>query len=575
MKKILWLTLFLSLTACFDPLPVPAPRLHSSTMIPSGTSEFLIEGQYLFPEKVQIAGQDAQILAINPNGTSVKVKLTSPLKTGTYSLKVDNSNLSATAKAGITVLETGDVFKETDYNNESTHNQYILDGGGLLAFKPDASNRSAVLAAIAAANFSVTQTQEPLVPGSTSVCGQTITLLKDDSPGRSVIDGLNELQRRLGQLEPGIIFDLNAKYVANSPSAGLSQALGNPTKTVQLQNQPRAIPNDLHLARVAVIDSGVKQNHPVFGIGGTGNLIDVAAARNFTTEGTVTDVDDLAGERDPKGTLVNALNNVGHGTAVTGMVGATILQTFAPAATSYAAEMDKLIVPIKACEGSAGRCRNSSVILGVCYAISLNTGATPVKIINLSLGGKYPSSMLLSALQDASERDMTIVTSAGNNGTDLSKPPNYPANYSLPSSGSYDAIPGLISVASVEPDPSLPGSFKPSDFSSVAQSVTISGIGVVQGVAANQLIAGIGALRIFSGTSFSAPQVSAAASLYYAKYVGTDIDPITPNLQLPTPQSFKQKLIATAIPPGTAPLQNCTPEKCGAGLLNIAGILTP
>jgi Subtilase family len=567
MKKTLCLILTLCLTACFDPISSP-PQLHPSTLISSTSTEFKIEGRNLFPVKVLIGTQNASILETDPTGAWVKVKIANPLKTGTYSLRVDNSDLSATVKAGIGVLNTTETFPESEYNLETSPRKYILDGGGLLAFKPDLANRTAVLDAITRAGFSITQTQEPLVPGSKGVCGQTMVLLSDNIASRSVIESLNALQRSLESLEPGVVFDLNAKFVVDSPSAGISQNI-TPDTSTPAPKQPRAIPADLHLARVAVIDSGTV-NHPIFSIGGTGNLIDFAAARNFTKEGDATDVTDLATERNAEGTLLSPINNVGHGTAVAGMVGATILNTFSPGATLYTPQMDKLIVPIKACEGSAGRCRNSSVILGVCYAISLNSNPNPVKVINLSLGSKYPSSMLLSALNDASERGMTIVTSAGNKGTDASRPPNYPANFSLTEVGSYDAIPGLISVASVEPVVTpVPNTYQASGFSSIAASVTISGIGVVKAVAANQLFPDINALKVFSGTSFSAPQVSAAASLYYAKYVGMpDINPI----------AFKQKLIASAIPPSaaTAPfLQPCAPEKCGAGMLNIAGILTP
>ncbi len=568
MKKTLSLILTLCLTACFDPISSP-PQLHSSTLISSTSTEFRIEGRNLFPVKVLIGTQNASILENDPTGAWVKVKIANPLKTGTYSLRVDNSDLSATAKTGIGVLDIAETFPESDYDLESSRSKYILEGGGLLAFKPDLANRSAVLDAIAAAGFSITQTQEPLVPGSTSVCGQAMVLLSDNTASRSVIEGLNALQKSLESLEPGIVFDLNAKFVADSPSAGISQNITSNTSS-QTPAQARAIPADLHLARVAVIDSGIV-NHPIFSIGGTGNLIDFAAARNFTKEGNATDVTDLATERNADGSLASPTNNVGHGTAVAGMVGATILNTFAPAATVYTPQMDKLVVPIKVCEGKAGRCRNSSVILGVCYAISLNTGENPVKVINLSLGSKYPSSMLLSALNDASERGMTIVTSAGNKGTDVSRPANYPANFGLSEVGSYDAIPGLISVASVEPFVGpIANTYQASDFSSVAASVTISGIGVVKAVAGNQLFPDVNALKLFSGTSFSAPQVSAAASLYYAKYVGMpDINPI----------AFKQKLIASAIPPNVPTpmpkLQPCAPEKCGAGILNIAGILTP
>ena len=560
MKKIIWLILMLSLTACLRPVVNLAPRLYPSTLVSSSSTEFLIEGQQLFPLSVLIAGQATQILETDPNGTFVKVKILAALPSGTYALQVNNTGASATLQAGITIFELADVLSEADYGAVSTRNQYILGSGGLLAFKPNA-NRVAVLAAIAAANFSVTQTQEPFVLNSSSVCGQTLVVLADNTIGRSVIDGLNALQRSLATLEPDVIFDLNAKYIADEPSAGLSQMPALESASVP-SVRPAAIPTDLRTARVAVIDSGVSP-HPIFAISGGGNFIDTAAARNFTSEGTITDVSDLATERSADGTPITS-SMVGHGTAVAGVIGSTILKTFAPMASAYTAQMDKMIVPIKTCEGAAGRCRNSSVVMGVCYAISLNTGSSPVKIINLSLGSKYPSSLLFSALTEASARGMSIITSAGNKGLVVSKPPNFPANHSIAAQGSFEAISGLISVASVEQIPATT-IFKASDFSSEASSVSISANGVVQSLAANNLSLSPTALRVFSGTSFSAPQVSAAASLYYAQNTGLAV----------TPQTFKQKLLSTAIPSGTANFQSCPSKKCGAGLLNIVGILAP
>ncbi len=557
MKKIIWLILMLGLTACLRPVVNLAPKLHPSTLVSSSSTEFLIEGQQLFPQSVLIAGQATQILETDPNGTFVKVKILSAIPSGTYTLQVNNTAANTTLQAGITVLELADVLSEADYGAVSTRNQYILGSGGLLAFKPNA-NRTAVLAAIGAANFSVTQTQEPFVLNSSSVCGQTLVVLADNTIGRSVIDGLNALQRSLATLEPDVIFDLNAKYIADEPSSGLSQML---SLEVVPEVRPAAIPTDLSTARVAVLDSGVSP-HPVFAIFGGKNFIDTAAARNFTSEGTMTDVSDLATERSADGTPITS-SMVGHGTAVAGVIGATILKTFAPMASAYTAQMDKMIVPIKTCEGAAGRCRNSSVVMGVCYAISLNTGSSPVKIINLSLGSKYPSSLLFSALTEASARGMSIITSAGNKGLVVSKPPNFPANHSLAAQGSFEAVSGLISVASVEQIPATT-IFRASDFSSEASSVSVSANGVVQSLAANNLSPPT-ALRVFSGTSFSAPQVSAAASLYYAQNIGLAV----------TPQTFKQKLLSTAIPSGTANFQSCLSTKCGAGLLNIAGILVP
>jgi hypothetical protein len=52
--------------------------------------------------------------------------------------------------------------------------------------------------------------------------------------------------------------------------------------------------------------------------------------------------------------------------------------------------------------------------------------------------------------------------------------------------------------------------------------------------------------------------------LYYATFHGQA------NI---SPQSFKQKLISSAVP--YAAVQGCTLKKCGAGLPNITGILSP
>jgi hypothetical protein len=564
MRKFV-LVLLLLCVSCFRPSVNTAPRLRSSVFVASGTSEFRIEGQGLFATAVQVAGQSTQILEIDPNGQYVRIQLNTPLPSGTYSLQVTTATQTLNAPNGITVLEVSDVFSESDFGSLATRNQYILGSGGLLAFKPGA-NRAAVTSAINAANFSVLQTQEPLVPGSSSVCGQTMVLLSDNITNRSVLDGLNALQQSLESLEAGVVFDLNAKYVADEPSADTHNAtLDTAAESRSIPATPLNLPADLSKARVAVIDSGVNVNHSLFTIQGGLNVLDIAAARNFTAEGNSTDVSDLATERTADGLPITS-SNLGHGTAVAGIVASTIQESINPALTIFTnTQLNKHIVPIKACEGSAGRCKNSSVVLAVCYAISLNQGTTPVKVINLSLGSKYPSSLLLSALNDAAQRGMTLVSSAGNKGMVSSKPPNFPANYSIASSGSFDAVAGLISVGSVELVPSTT-TYQASGFSSQAPSVTVSANGVVNMIVANNTSSSQMNWRVFSGTSFSAPVVSAAASLYYAKYAGAaGINPV----------AFKQKLVSTALLSGTATFQACPASKCGAGLLNITGILTP
>jgi subtilisin family serine protease len=376
------------------------------------------------------------------------------------------------------------------------------------------------------------------------------------------LEGLNALQRALAALDDDVAFELNAEYIADEPSAGQTSAgFSNTTPRPQSQIQPRVIPEDLKKARVAVIDSGVNP-HSIFAIPNGGNFIDMEAARNFSSEGAPNEVLDTAIERAADGAPISN-SNVGHGTAVAGLVGSTMLRLAAPGSIGYTSQLDKLLVPIKACEGAVGRCRNSSVVQAVCYAVSLNTGNTPVKVINLSLGSKYPSSLLYGALSEASARGMSIIASAGNKGLAVNQPLNYPAHYSLSVAGQHKAISGLVSVASVEP--SANGTLAASGFSSQADSVNISALGRTEALAANSLNLPVEP-RVFSGTSFSAPQVSAAASLYYAQNFG--VAGITPD-------TFKQKLLSSATPSGTQNVQACAPNKCGVGLLNIPKLLAP
>jgi subtilisin family serine protease len=242
----------------------------------------------------------------------------------------------------------------------------------------------------------------------------------------------------------------------------------------------------------------------------------------------------------------------GHGTAVAGIVVSTIRNTF-PAGLESAAG---LIVPVKVCETTASNtnlCRSSSITLGVCYAASLSSSTRPVKVMNLSVGSKQPSSLLHSALEEASSRGISLITSAGNQGLDVDKPANYPAFYSVDLPGQHNAIPGLMAVGSVKSTAGIPT--VPSDFSSEGAWVSLSAPGEGLDLAS---AAGINSFFQKPGTSFSAPQVAATALMLRAQSPALSIDAV------------KAKLISSV-----TPVAGCVATKCGAGVLNVKGALAP
>jgi subtilisin family serine protease len=123
---------------------------------------------------------------------------------------------------------------------------------------------------------------------------------------------------------------------------------------------------------------------------------------------------------------------------------------------------------------------------------------------------------LLTAVQTVQDEhpEVLIVASAGNNGTDV---PMYPA-----------AIPAVIGVAALQAD------LTPADWSSFGDWVTCSAVGVgiastfVPGVederGGSTQKFGPNAWAIWSGTSFSAPQIAGTV----ARYCQLSLNPITP-----------------------------------------------
>jgi len=206
---------------------------------------------------------------------------------------------------------------------------------------------------------------------------------------------------------------------------------------------------------IAVLDSGVNSAHP-----------------------------DLSGRVLPGYDFVNndsdAGDDFGHGTAVAGTLVARGNNGLGVAGVAYGCS----VLPVKVMD-QFGSASHSTIALGIEYAVQ--HGA---RIVNLSLGGDWPSSTLQNAINYAWSNNVVVVAAAGNNGSTV---PQYPG-----------ACEHVLAVASSEPDDSR------SPFSNYGSYVALFAPGDDIWTTQKDLANPYGAWR---GTSFSSPVVAAVAAL--------------------------------------------------------------
>lgn len=151
---------------------------------------------------------------------------------------------------------------------------------------------------------------------------------------------------------------------------------------------------------VAVVDTGVDATHPDL----QGQLLP--------------GYDFLNDDADPD-------DDNGHGTRMSGIVGAACNNGEGVCGVAPGA----MVIPIKSLDAQ-GYGPYSAVANGIVYAV--DHGA---RVVNLSLVGTAPSSILQAAVDYAVAHDVVVVAAAGNYGTDA---PGYPA-----------AAPGAVAVAAI------------------------------------------------------------------------------------------------------------------------------
>ena len=163
---------------------------------------------------------------------------------------------------------------------------------------------------------------------------------------------------------------------------------------------------------IAVLDTGLKMNHPEFA-----GRIWVNTAE--TSDGTDTDsnnfIDDINGwdfindDNDPT-------DNEGHGTNVAGIIAATGNNAIGYTGIDWKCKIMPLKVLNNENEGFY-----SNTIAGINYAVSKG-----VKIINISIAGTDESTLFEDAINNAYNNNVIVIVSMGNANTDVVR---YPAAY--------------------------------------------------------------------------------------------------------------------------------------------------
>jgi thermitase len=251
---------------------------------------------------------------------------------------------------------------------------------------------------------------------------------------------------------------------------------------------------------VAVVDSGVSQTHP-----------------------------DLQGKVLPGYDFLNdhpePVDEVGHGTAVAGIIGAR----GGDGSGITGVAMDTMILPVKV--GSVDGSPISAIAAGTVWAV--DQGA---HVINLSLGSDFPSEALHDAMRYAYERGVPVIAAAGNEPTSISYPGAYPETISVGASTAWGTLTGFTSRAN-RVDIVAPGTSVLTTWSGGPEGDTWAHV---------------------TGTSFAAPMVSGTVALLLA---------LDPALSI---EGLRSLVTETAIPVGDP-----DPEPgAGAGQLDAGAALS-
>jgi hypothetical protein len=318
---------------------------------------------------------------------------------------------------------------------------------------------------------------------------------------------------------------------------------------------------------VAVVDNGIRFDHPAMGTGATSNIThdgynfvtagDRLPAAEPVCQGGTTTLPEAGPGADPTQPddlfwtgscwFRNTLGN--HGLHVAGTIGAVGNDGVGVAGLNWQVS----IRPVRVLD-ITGSGSYFDIAQGVLYAAGLPaaSGTTTVQapsraaIINMSLGGSASAPILANAITAATNAGSLIVASAGNG---ESSSPSYPAAY-----------PEVLAVSAVGPDLSI------SSYTNVGGNVSLAAPGGnfrssgTSGVVSSvwDYVNNVPSYAYYEGTSMSVPHVVGIAALVLGQNPGLT------NTQL------RARLQATAVHLG-APGRN---DQYGYGLVNAYNALT-
>lgn len=249
---------------------------------------------------------------------------------------------------------------------------------------------------------------------------------------------------------------------ANTGQITYEYALTNAAAVV---NNPRY---DASGVKIAILDSGIAQNHPDI------NYDKIVAKKNVYA-----DTDDVT-------------DTIGHGTSVAGIVAAATDNAVGTASLAHGADL----IIVKVFPDGSSSTKIDYILKGIKYALSQNCD-----VINLSVGTKEYSEALKVAAEAADAQSVILVASSGNHNSET---PNDPA---IDSPAMYPAaLDSTISVGAVDSDA------KPSDFSYHNKWVDVTACGTRVWLLGSNSSVDDG-YRRSNGTSFAAPFVTAVAAI--------------------------------------------------------------
>lgn len=336
------------------------------------------------------------------------------------------SAIPAAAKSG-DPIETQLVVAYRD-DSLAQDDHFVSSTGDFYLLAYDTKAEAAAAATQFAADDKAENVENPIVM---KVMETDASSLK---PLENVVDSL------IGTAYDGTNLTTNATYLSYGPAAINANTFEYDllTKYTSVENMPEIV--------VGIVDTGIDSDHPFL----AGRISD--ASYNFITP------------------LENAEDDNGHGTHVAGIIVDTTFSNVKLNAYKVA--------------DSEGDGTDYSVACGINEAV-----ADGVDVINVSMGGEGPSSVLDRAVANATAAGVLVCVAAGNGNTD--------ADNCVPAS-----CDGAFTVAAVD------SSLVKAGFSNYGDCVDIA----APGVGINSSYVG-GRYVTMTGTSMAAPFTAAAAAL--------------------------------------------------------------